>query len=979
MEKNTFLDRLRNFFSSFSTPKSKRYFNITYQVIWNLFLIFIILAVLGTAFAGGVGAGYFASLVKDEPIRPKDDLKKDIYNYEETSEVYFANNVYFGKLSSDLERVEVSLDDISADLKNAVIATEDEYFYEHDGVVPKAILRALFQEVSNSSVQSGGSTLTQQLLKQQVLTNEVSFSRKAKEILLALRIEKFFEKDEILQAYLNVSPFGRNSSGSNIAGVQSAATGIFGVNAKDLSLPQAAFIAGLPQSPFGYTPFTRDGKIKDSKYLQPGLDRMKTVLTRMHDGGYITDQQFKDALNYDIIKDLIPSKPRIMDKHPWLTVEVEKRAVGILAIILAEKDGYEEDDIKKDKDLYNQYVSLATRNLKQNGYKIHTTIDKEIFEQMEKIKDSYPYYGPDKNAKVIDSDSKEEIVKKLPVELGAVLIENNTGRIISFVGGRDFKQEETNHATSSLRPNGSTMKPLLVYAPAIEWGKIAPGSIVADAPMQLSGWGDKGYPNNYSKSFSGLTTAREALTKSINVPAAKFYSDIVDQRPTQFLEKMGFTSLTKEDHSNASMSIGAMQKGVTVEENTNAFATLANGGQFVDAYMIEKIETKDGTVVYQHESKPVDVFTPQTSYLTLDMMRDVINQGTATSLKGRLKFSSDFAGKTGTGNNFQDAWFVASNPNITFGVWTGYDKPMPLAKNYKGLSYSKRNIYLWADLLNAAYDVNPEMMDPEKRFEMPGGIVRRSFCAITGGAATEACAKAGLVVTDLFPSNFVQDKLDGSFSSGRYVEVHNQKFSALSSTPLEFTEEGLMLSPEFMKSIGLDRLTDPGVVFSKNKFLSNVMTAGDSLQDNGKAPDAPGVILNGNTLSWGSHHEGDVIGYRVYNGNDLVASIKASNSLSYTGGSGSYTVRAVDIIGQESSSSNTVEIGGKPVENEEEEEEETEEPSKPTDAKPVDPKPTDPKPTDPKPTDPKPTDPTKPKNPKPKNPKPIEPSSPSFN
>ncbi|WP_163101206.1 transglycosylase domain-containing protein [Peribacillus alkalitolerans] len=968
MEKNTFLDRLRNFFSSISTSKSKRYFNITYQVIWNLFLIFIILAVLGTAFAGGVGAGYFASLVKDEPVRPKSALEKDIYNYEETSEVYFANNVYFGTLSSDLERVEVSLDEVSDDLKNAVVATEDEYFYEHDGVVPKAILRALFQEVSNSSVQSGGSTLTQQLLKQQVLTNEVSFSRKAKEILLALRIEKFFDKDEILEAYLNVSPFGRNSSGSNIAGVQSAAQGIFGVNAKDLSLPQAAFIAGLPQSPFGYTPFTRKGEIKESKILQPGLERMKTVLTRMHDGGYINDQQFKEALNYDIKKDFIPSKPKIMDKHPWLTVEVEKRAVDILAKILAKKDGYEEEDLKKDDDLHNQYMSLATLNLKQNGYKIHTTIDKKIFEQMEKVKASYPYYGPDKNAKVIDSDSKEEIVKKLPVELGAILIENKTGRIISFVGGRDFNQEETNHATSSLRPNGSTMKPLLVYAPAIELGKIAPGSIVADAPMQLSGWGAKGYPNNYSKSFSGLTTAREALTKSINVPAAKFYSDIVGQRPTQYLEKMGFTSLTKDDHSNASMSIGAMQKGVTVEENTNAFATFANGGQFVDAYMIEKIETRDGEVIFQHESKPVDVFTPQTSYLTLDMMRDVINQGTATSLKGRLKFNSDFAGKTGTGNNFQDAWFVASNPNVTFGVWTGYDKPMPLAKDYKGLSYSKRNIYLWADLLNSAYDINPKMVDPDQRFEMPGGIVRRSFCAITGGAATEACARAGLVVSDLFPSNFVQDKIDGSFVSGRYVEVHNKKFSALPSTPSEFTEEGLMLSPDFMKSIGLDRLTDPGVVFSKNKYLSKVMIGGDSLQDNGKAPDGPVISLNGNTISWGRHHEGDVIGYRVYNGTKLVASIKASNSLSYTGGPGAYTVKAIDIIGQESSSSNSVEIGGKPAE-------EKEDPSKPTDTKPVDPKPTDPKPTDPKPTPPDP----KPNDPKPKNPKPIAPTSPSLN
>jgi penicillin-binding protein len=177
-------------------------------------------------------------------------MKSDIYNYEETSEVYFASNVYLGKLNADIEREEVKLEDVSQHLINAIIATEDELFYEHDGVVPKAIMRALFQEFTNAPVQTGGSTLTQQLIKNQVLTNEVSFDRKAKEILLALRLEKFFEKDEILEAYLNVTDFGRNSSGRNIAGVQSAAKGIFGVNAKDLNIAQSAFIAGLPQSPF---------------------------------------------------------------------------------------------------------------------------------------------------------------------------------------------------------------------------------------------------------------------------------------------------------------------------------------------------------------------------------------------------------------------------------------------------------------------------------------------------------------------------------------------------------------------------------------------------------------------------------------------------------------------------------------------------------------------------------------------------------
>ncbi|WML47281.1 biosynthetic peptidoglycan transglycosylase [Neobacillus sp. PS3-34] len=188
----------------------------TYRVIWNLFLVILIIAILGGSFAAGAGAGFLASLVKDEPVRSYSSMKKDIYNYTETSDLYFADQVYLGKLRSDLERDEVKLDQVSDNLVNAVVATEDRYFYQHNGVVPKAILRAVYQEVTNSPIQSGGSTLTQQLIKNQILTNEVSFQRKAKEILLALRLERFFNKKEILEAYLNVATFGRNSSGGTL-------------------------------------------------------------------------------------------------------------------------------------------------------------------------------------------------------------------------------------------------------------------------------------------------------------------------------------------------------------------------------------------------------------------------------------------------------------------------------------------------------------------------------------------------------------------------------------------------------------------------------------------------------------------------------------------------------------------------------------------------------------------------------------------
>lgn len=908
-EKRKWKDRLSSLQTFFTHKRTLKNARITYNVVWNLVLLFIIIIVIGAGFSGGAFAGYFASLVKDEPIRSYEQMKKDIYNYEETSDLYFDNNVYLGKLRTDLYREEVQLKDVSQYLRDAIVATEDEYFYEHEGVVPKAILRALFQEVTNSSVQSGGSTLTQQLIKNQILTSEVSFERKAKEILLALRLEKFFEKEEILEAYLNVSTFGRNASGDNIAGVKAAAQGIFGVDVKELSLPQAAFIAGLPQSPFGYTPFSSDnGKLKQN--LDPGINRMKTVLSRMYTGGYITESEYNEAVAYDITKDFIDEagNGHTLEEYPYLTFEIEKRASEILAGILAENDGYEKADLEDDTNLKAEYQALADRDLRQNGYSVHTTINKEIYDAMQNVAQNFSLYGYDKPEEKLNAETGEMETVVEPVEVGAILIENKTGKIISFVGGRDFNREQLNHATVAKRQNGSTMKPLLVYAPAMELGTVQPGSVLPDVEVYLNG-PSKPWPHNYDRSYSGLTSVRHALAKSYNVPAVLTYKNIINQRPTTFLEKMGFTSLTEDDHVNLAAAIGSIS-GVTVEENTNAFGTFANNGKFIDAYLIDKIVDKDGKVIFEHKVEPVDVFSPQTSYLTIDMMRDVINRGTATPLHNRLKFSSDWAGKTGTGHNYYDSWFVATNPNVSFGVWNGYDTLKPLDRNYKGVSYGARNIYLWADLMNAAYDIAPELVDPSERFEMPGGIVRRSYCGASGLLPSQACSDAGLVQTDYYNAKFVPTRVDNTLSANRFVSVGDKKYFALESTPAEFVETGgVTIDPSYMESIIGHKIRNPAQLLPKQSAWSNLLVADSRLNDNGHAPAAISVQVNGTTISWGTHPENDVIGYRIYSGDKRVGSIKAGASLSYSGGNGSYYVTAVDIIGQESAPSNTVTIG----------------------------------------------------------------------
>jgi len=902
------LRRIKDFYN-----KHAKKIRITYGVTWNLILLFLIFGLIGISFAGGVGAGYFAALVKDEPIRSYEEMEQKIYDYSESTEVYFANNVYLGKMRSDIVREEIELENVSEHLINAIIATEDEYFYEHNGVVPKAIMRAIFQEFTNSSVRTGGSTLTQQLIKNQILSSEVSFERKAKEILLAMRLEKFFKKEEILEAYMNVATFGRNSSGRNIAGVQAAAQGIFGVDAKDLTLPQAAFIAGLPQSPFGYTPFTNIGTVKEN--IEPGINRMKTVLSRMYDAGYITKEEYEEALKFDLRANLTDKIPSTIDTYPYLTFEVEKRARDILMKILAEKDGYTEEDLAKDDDLYNKYYFKADQSLRYDGYVIHTTIDKEIYDQFQKVVKEYQYYGNDKPEKTTDPETGETVTIMEPVEVGAVLIENKTGKIISFVGGRDYNREQTNHATDAKRPNGSTMKPILVYAPAMELGIVQPGTVVADMPFSIGRYS----PKNYGGGYHGLVSIREALKKSYNIPAVKTYAKAISQNPITYLEKMGFTSLVQEDYGALSLALGGMTYGVTVEENVNAYATFANGGEFVDAYLIEKIETKDGKTIYEHEPVKRQVFSPQTAYLTIDMMRDVIRSGTATSLNSYLRFRSDWAGKTGTGQDYKDAWFVATNPNVSFGTWIGYDTPKRLEIRYKGLSYSQRNLLLWAKLMNAAYEVRPELIDPNQTFKAPGGIVSRSYCTISGKLPSDLCKEAGLVATDIFNAKFVPNEVDDSLTYGKFVYIKEEAYQVPETAPSEFVQEGPMLKEEALKELGVQDASQLMKILKDNEKLKDLIVTQDKkIEDNGSNPSTvSGVKVSGNKLTWNANKDNDVIGYRVYRANNFsnnfqkIKSVPANEVLSIAIDSSvsAYYVVAVDVAGKESAPSSIVKVG----------------------------------------------------------------------
>jgi len=905
-----FFERMKTFWQ---TGKLQRTFRVSYDVTWHVILFFIIISFIGLFFAGGIGAGYFASLVKDEPIRSYEEMERDIYNYEETSRLYFANNKFLGDIRSDLHREKVSLDDISEVLIQAVIATEDEYFNEHNGVVPKAIVRALLQEVVNADRKTGGSTLTQQLIKNQVLTNEVSFERKAKEILLALRLERFFDKDEILEAYLNVIPYGRNAAGDNIAGIQTAAKGVFGVKANELNLPQAAYLAGLPQSPSAYTPFKGTGGLKSEEGLEPGLNRMKNVLKRMLDAGFITEEEYKEASEYDIVADFTEKKKSPRERYPALVAELERRAKDILKVKLAEDDGYTEEDLEEDEELEQRYEMLAERDLRMSGYNIHSTIDKDIYQAMEKIALNYEYYGPEQ----MNKNGEME-----PVQAAGMLMENNTGRIISFFGSSkefEYEHNENRRATNNYRQNGSTMKAILSYPAALEKGTIQPGTPIADIPFNYS----DGTPlRNYGGAYYGIEPARKAFASSYNIPAVKAYKTALSDRPAERLREMDFTRLTDEELETESLALGPPD--VSVEQNVGAFAMLGNGGKYNKPYMIEKITNQDGDVIYEHKSEEKEIYSPQTTYLTLDMMRDVIRQGTAQYLNTQIRNKQvDWAGKTGTSNDYRDAWFVGTNPNITLGTWIGYDSNMPL--DYCpgcSLSYSQRNLKLWAEIANHLTDYDSERFAPADRFKRPDGLVERSYCLISGMLPSELCSKAGLVRTDLFNAKFVPTEEDDSLIPGSFVMVDGKAVVAGPDTPEEFVEgDGFTFNPEFLKRMEYDKLSNLSMLFPRtNRELWEKIglpsgDLGEPLEDDGKSPAAP-TNLSGSksTLTWEKSSSKNVIGYRIFKATEPGGKFTkightTETSFEISSEPAIYYVVTVNYFGKESEPSKEIEVG----------------------------------------------------------------------
>mgnify|MGYP000170985872 FL=1 len=880
--------------------------------------------VIGGFLVGGTVVGYVTALVKDEPIREATDILKQVSENSLTGFVYFADGTtQIGQLRTDEDRrLADSITEIPDFLQSAFISVEDFRFWDHYGVDFIGTVRAAKQKFLNEDQQTGGSTITQQLARRVFLSLERTDSRKFKEMFLAMRMTRIMTKEDILLAYLNKMPFGNGSNGYNAYGIKAAAKGLFNVDdLYKLNIAQSAYLAGLLKAPSEYSAFTSRGTV-DEEGFEKAMNRQKIVLSQMLKYNNISQEEYDEALAFNVRSSLAPTKEKAYTTYPYLMIEAEQRAAEILLMMKDPALTSIEIRSKKNAELFKEAIEVMNRS----GYTIYTTIDKQMYDAMRVIAANPENFSKDDPEKGMEQS-------------GAIMINNSTGAILSMMEGRDFYEEQLNHATQMVRQPGSALKPISAFIPALEAGIIQPGSPIDDVPLILKD-GSKGahIPVNHDNRYHGFLTARHALNQSYNIPALKLflaeYGGVGIESAWDYAKKMGITSLTEQDKTAQTGIIGGLTHGVSVEEVTNAYASIPNKGVFNDAYMIEKIVDSEGKVIYEHANKPTIVYSEETAYLIQDMLRTVITDGTAKLIKSKFKHYGEVPifGKTGTTQNNHDIWFVGFSPDVSLGVWTGYDQPAVLTK--PGLNRSKE---LWSLIMDTAIDEKPEWFTSEP-LEKPSTIVSRTISSVSGKLPNGLTTSSNLLSTDLFNKKFLPTQEEDMLTSMSVIYYNGFNYIPLSTTPSDFIQDKVLVNRERPMKLIIDEIRatfakyprsiptksggkkTPEDYFTED-MASDAATEIDPRIDDGISPPPPPnlkiqvnpiYIINFQPVS-----EDDVVGYRIYRstnfqpfsrieGNVVLTGEEPLFKVPAIGRSDSFYITSVDVAGNESAPSFTV-------------------------------------------------------------------------
>lgn len=692
-----------------NNKKKKKKHSIFKTIFVTIFVIGILCCV---AFAGMV----FGVLNGAERLEESDLRYNNL-----TTFVYDKYGNEYATLYGEENRVLISLNDMSPYLPKAFVAIEDERFETHFGVDIQRTLYAIYTWVKNGGSSSfGGSTITQQLVKNITNDRDDDPLRKVREWVRAVQVESWLSKDEILEMYLNIIYLGSGSYG-----VQAASYTYFGKDARELTLAESAVLAGINHGPESYNRHKNPEKIKA---------RQETVLAKMLELGTITQEEYDEAVAQELV---------------YQTVQVNSSSSYIVEAVI-------EDVIADIIEQKKTTKAVATKMIYGDGLKIYTNIDPDIQAYMEEIYADESYFPLDKK------------YNETP-QSAMIVIDYQNGGIVGLVGGAGDKVlRGLNRATQSKLQPGSTIKPIAVYGPGIDKKIITAATVYDDLPMKIDKWN----VNNWTGGYAGLSTVRQGIEKSMNVVAVKALQDVGIQTAFTYLQKLGVKSIVESDKA-LPLALGGVS-GITPLEMCGAYAAIANKGEYIEPTLYTKVLDKNNKEIIVKQQEKRQVFSQETAYIVTDMMRDVVRgaEGTATYVKVG---GNPVAAKTGSTDENKDRWFCAFTPYYVGTVWYGFDDPKrvnasgqnPAAKIWTAVmtkvhkdlevkQFEKPSTLVQADICEVSGKLAGELCSQDQRGSMVRnelfikGTVPTDTCDIH--VTAEICGGSGLLAGEFCPS-----------------------------------------------------------------------------------------------------------------------------------------------------------------------------------------------------------------------------------